>query len=389
MKKIASNLSFALLVILASCNTFSSDESMPDSLSEYALDKSEHGGGSESQNQPGVITAGEWNDLENWSFWNTIIEKEDYNSFPEYWSLHNNNRISVSLNGPNSLPVVDVLVKLKRNDVTVFSAKTDNRGKAELWVDLFQRNNNVDFSTLTIDINDGAVIITDVKPHHEGVNEIEVASMQTEDKIEISFVVDATGSMGDELEFLKTELVDVISRVKDMNSESSILTSAVFYRDEGDEYVTKISNFTNDNNSTIDFIKKQSADGGGDFPEAVHTALDKAVNELQWSTEAKTRLLFLLLDAPPHYKKQVISDIQKTILKATEKGIKIIPITASGIDKETEFLMRFMSVTTNGTYVFITNHSGIGNDHLEASVGEYQVEYLNDLMVRLINKYAQ
>ena len=129
--------------------------------------------------------------------------------------------------------------------------------------------------------------------------------------------------------------------------------------------------------------------GGGDFPEAVHSALDKAVNELQWSTNAKTRILFLVLDAPPHHDNSVISNIQISLLKTAEKGIKIIPITASGIDKETEFLMRFLAMTTNGTYVFITNDSGIGNSHLQASVGEYQVEFLNNLMVRLINKYAE
>jgi hypothetical protein len=39
--------------------------------------------------------------------------------------------------------------------------------------------------------------------------------------------------------------------------------------------------------------------------------------------------------------------------------------------------------------VFITNDSGVGNDHLQASVGEYQVELLNKLMVRLINKYTK
>jgi hypothetical protein len=51
--------------------------------------------------------------------------------------------------------------------------------------------------------------------------------------------------------------------------------------------------------------------------------------------------------------------------------------------------MRFFSISTNSTYVFITNHSGIGENHIEASVGKYQVEFLNNLMVRLINKYAE
>lgn len=110
---------------------------------------------------------------------------------------------------------------------------------------------------------------------------------------------------------------------------------------------------------------------------------------MQWSDLAKTKIAFLLLDAPPHYHQQIIEDINGSIKKAAEKGVKIIPITASGIDKETEFLMRFLSISTNGTYVFITNDSGIGNDHIEPSIGEYEVEYLNDLMVRLINKYSK
>jgi len=44
---------------------------------------------------------------------------------------------------------------------------------------------------------------------------------------------------------------------------------------------------------------------------------------------------------------------------------------------------------TNGTYVFITNHSGVGNEHIEATVGEYQVEKLKDLIARLIIAYAK
>ena len=51
--------------------------------------------------------------------------------------------------------------------------------------------------------------------------------------------------------------------------------------------------------------------------------------------------------------------------------------------------MRNFSIATNGTYVFITNDSSVGNEHLEPSVGEYEVEYLKDLMVRLIKKYSE
>lgn len=380
MKNRGFNLLLLFLLVLTSCSMHESGEVFPSAKKEV------NPGG---QSQSGVITAGEWNDLDNWSFWDVIINKEEFKSLPSYWSFFSNNRISVKIVDADSLPVVDAAVHLKREGEIIFHAKTDNQGKAELWVGLFQQTSNVDFTSLTIDVNNSQHIIENVKPYKDGINRITMSPVSTANKIEVSFVVDATGSMGDELEFLKTELLDVIARVKHDNPNSTFATSSVFYRDEGDAYVTRVSGFTNDINKTVNFIKDQNADGGGDFPEAVHTALDKAINELQWSLSAKTRLIFLLLDAPPHHNTAVIANLQSSIAKAAEKGIKIIPVTASGIDKETEFLMRFISISTNGTYVFITDHSGIGESHLEPTVGQYQVEYLNDLMVRLINKYAQ
>lgn len=376
-------LPIILFLLLISCSKESSD------ISPSIYSSSTGSSNSGNQNHTGIITAAEWNDLDNWIFWENIISTNDFKSIPQHWTIFNNNRIAVTVVSSDSTPIIDALVKLKRDGTTIFTARTDNKGKAELWIDIFNNNTNIDFSKLTIDINNGTDVSLTVKSFKDGPNKIVIPSTTIENKIEISFVVDATGSMGDELEFLKTELLDVISKIKKENPNSMVLTSSVFYRDEGDDYVTRVSNFTNDNNTTVNFIRNQSAGGGGDTPEAVHSALDKAVNELQWSSNAKTRIMFLVLDAPPHHNNSVIGSIQASILKAAEKGIKIIPITASGIDKETEFLMRFLSISTNGTYVFITDDSGIGNSHLQASVGDFQVEYLNNLMIRLINKYAE
>jgi hypothetical protein len=380
MKNKILNLIIIACTVLASC----SKSSLPTPNSS-----SSGNGDSTNQNQAGVVTAGEWNDNENWDFWGKIINEKDYKSTPSHWKFFNNNRISVHIVGSDSTPIIDAVVKLKRDGLTIFSTRTDNKGNTELWADLYNNDSNVDLTKLIIEINNGAKIVPTVKLFKDGKNNIILPPTSVDNKIELSFVVDATGSMGDELKYLKTELADVISRVKVANPNSTVFTSSVFYRDKNDEYVTKISDFTTDNNITTNFINNQSADGGGDFPEAVHSALDKAINELQWSANAKTRILFLVLDAPPHFDDTVISDIQASISKASEKGIKIIPITASGINKETEFLMRFFSISTNGTYVFITDHSGIGDSHLVPTVGPYQVEFLNNLMVRLINKYAE
>ena len=69
-------------------------------------------------------------------------------------------------------------------------------------------------------------------------------------------------------------------------------------------------------------------------------------------------------------------------------GIKIIPLVASDANKSVEYLMRYFSVYTNGTYVFLTDDSGIGNKHMKPSTKDFKVEKLNDLIVRLINKYS-
>jgi hypothetical protein len=378
-------LQIALLftVIFTACKKSDSSTSVAPDTTPSAK------GGSGHNYQAGVITAAEWNDLDNWTFWESLEPQKDNKSQPSYWGIYNTNRISVSITGTDGKPVISALVMLKKNGETLFTTRTDNKGKAELWSDLLQQNTNVDYSQLSIEINQGAYTINTVKPFSEGVNTITISPTPIDNRIELAFVVDATGSMGDELEYLKTEFMDVINRVKTNNPNASLATSSVFYRDQTDDYVTRVSAFSNDISTTLNFIKQQSAGGGGDFPEAVHTALNKTLSELQWSANARTRIIFLILDAPPHHDSPIISEIQQAARTAAGMGIKIIPVTASGIDKETEFLMRALSITTNGTYVFITDDSGVGNEHLSPTVGQYNVEYLNNLMVRLINKYAE
>lgn len=333
-------------------------------------------GGNSNPDQSGVITAGEWSDLQEWDFWKSLINKQDFSTDLDTWDISLLKRYTLKVTDKVGKPLFDQKVEIKENGITMWTSKTNNNGIAELW------RTEVGESVLVV--ND-ELSIPNPKLFEDEINELQITLTGVQlEKAEISFVVDATGSMGDELDFLKVELEDIINRVK--QSHSNISTSSVFYRDEGDAYVTRVSEFTTDIKSTVNFIKAQSADGGGDFPEAVHSALDKSINELQWTQGIKSKIIFLLLDAPPHNTSEVSQEYFELVSRASAKGIKIIPIVASGIDKPTEFLMRHTAILTNGTYVFITDDSGIGNDHLEPSIGEYEVEFLNDLLVRLVNE---
>jgi hypothetical protein len=84
----------------------------------------------------------------------------------------------------------------------------------------------------------------------------------------------------------------------------------------------------------------------------------------------------------------VQAKIRTLTKQAAGKGIRIVPITASGTGKATEYLMRSLALGTNGTYTFLTNHSGVGNSHLEPTTDHYDVESLNDLLVRVLKSYT-
>ena len=73
---------------------------------------------------------------------------------------------------------------------------------------------------------------------HNGDVDIDIALQNEAVKLDLMFMIDTTGSMGDELEYLKIELGDVIKRVaKETGVE--INTSVNFYRDSEDEYVVR------------------------------------------------------------------------------------------------------------------------------------------------------
>ncbi|MCP2027353.1 hypothetical protein L1276_002510 [Flavobacterium sp. HSC-32F16] len=384
-------INFLVIFLLFSCkkadSTSSAEIKTEASAATDASGSETEGPQQQLQIQAGQITAGEWNDLNNWAFWESLNENSEFSEMSTYWNYNLRDRISVNIKS-GSENVIDIPVSLlnSKNEI-VWISRTNNKGNAELWP-LLKNSKNSESKNLKVKIGNETFenIQNYNKLKNNNLSLKNYSKRNHETIIDVAFMVDATGSMGDEIDYLKEELSDVISKVKEQNQNAKINTGAVFYRDQNEEYVTKVSDFSSNINTTVSFIKEQSAAGGGDFPEAVETALDKSINSLQWSGNATSRILFLVLDAPPHYDEQIVSQIHTLVETASKKGIKIIPITASGIDKETEFLMRYMAIATNGTYVFITNDSGIGNDHIAASVGDYQVEYLNKLMERLINE---
>lgn len=128
--------------------------------------------------------------------------------------------------------------------------------------------------------------------------------------VQVGFVVDCTASMGPYIEATKETIIKTAQRLYEMNN-TTVEFAGVMYRDippQDKTYVTRKFEFDPDVQAFVSFIQEQSAQGGGDGPEAVASALHEAV-QLKWKTSNTqdeentthiTRTLIFVTDAPPH-----------------------------------------------------------------------------------------
>jgi hypothetical protein len=329
-----------------------------------------------------LLTAGELSDFKKWKLWGDYSEKE-FKEYGKHWKLFPRQRYCVQVQNGSRQAIAGEKVYLVNTDTkdTVWQSFTDNTGKAELWAAIQEGEDQQ--GRYSIYCNNQLVPLAQV--FDKGINRITINQpCHASNNVDIAFVVDATGSMGDEIRYLQVELADIISHVSEKYKEVNLRLGSVFYRDHGDEYLTRPFDFQTDPAALLKFIKNQSAMGGGDTPEAVDAALTSALNDLHWKEDARSKILFLVLDAPPH--DDARDQVDKQILLAAQQGIRIVPIVCSGIDKSTEYLMRSMALATNGSYVFLTDDSGIGNKHIKPTTDEFKVELLNALVQRLIGE---
>lgn len=336
----------------------------------------------------GILTAAEVNDFARWQFWTKLNEGE-FATQKQLWRFVMTTRIPVQLMLDNNTPVVDAIVDiLDEQGKPLWTARTDNTGKAELWPDAFTEIKKTAQYKLKVHYS-GETFDFEVNQTNGNLNTYIIKKpCAISNNLDIAFVVDATGSMGDEINFIKSDLDTFIKQTANENKDINIRLGSVFYRDRSDEYLVKYSPFSSNSHITDNFILDQRADGGGDYPEAVDNALAYACDSLEWSESARARLLFLILDAGAHSDEVTKNSLTQSIALAAKKGIRIVPVICSGLNKADEVLMRYIALATNGTNVYLTNHSRTGNDHLVPSADHYKVETLSELLNRITRQFS-
>jgi len=209
-------------------------------------------------------------------------------------------------------------------------------------------------------------------------------------QLDLVFLIDATGSMGDEIDKLKATVRTIANEVARLPAKPDLCFGLVAYRDKGDAYLVRSHDLTNDLSAFQGVLNQLSANGGGDYPEAMNEALHDTVHSLSWRGNGTTRMVFLIADAPPHldYTGPQYDD---DMAAALGKGIKIFSVGASGLDKQGEYIQRQMAQYTAGKFVFLTYDradnpaSGPGRETVH-DVQNYGVDTLDRLIVRLVRE---
>jgi hypothetical protein len=163
-----------------------------------------------------------------------------------------------------------------------------------------------------------------------------------------------------------------------------VRVSATFYRDRVDEAVVQQIPFTTNVAGFAAMMQNVNASGGGDYPEDMNAGLEAAMTRLSWSEGPAVRAIVLVADAPPQQYADEQYTYRQAAADASRRGIRIVPVAASGADRNVEYLFRALGTMTSTPYVYLTDDSGVGNAHMEADTDRVAVERFNDLLTRMI-----
>jgi hypothetical protein len=218
-------------------------------------------------------------------------------------------------------------------------------------------------------------------------NEVEAAhavlAPGAKSTLDVSLVIDTTGSMGDEIAYLQSEFNELISVIQAKHPYAQQHWSLVLYKDVVDVYIARWYDFRTNPGDLQAKLLEASAGGGGDEPESPEVAIDVA-NRLSWrQDDATARVMFWVTDAPHHPEKaQQMADVLRA---SRDRKIHIYPVAASGASPAAEAVMRSAAQLTGGRYVFLTDDSGVGNAHEIPHIPCYYVTKLGQAILRMVD----
>ncbi len=187
--------------------------------------------------------------------------------------------------------------------------------------------------------------------------------------LDLVFVMDATGSMGDEIRDVQANLLGLVRIFTRLAPTLDV--GFVAFKDRGDDYLVRsfpLTAMRGGNLSQIQtFVGRLEASGGGDVPEPVAYALEQAV-AMSWRPEAEGRIV-VIGDAPSHRSDWAKAFGEASAFAAGERRVSAI---FTGDDPEGREFFERLATAGGGDFV---QHRGQMMESVLLSVLDKEVRW--------------
>jgi hypothetical protein len=188
-------------------------------------------------------------------------------------------------------------------------------------------------------------------------------------RLDVHFLIDATGSMSDEINQLKANMITISERIHALPSSPDVRFGMTIYRDRGDLFVSRTFEFTPDVEKFTEELRNIAAEGGGDYAESLNEGLHNAIHMPEWRVD------------------ETDYNYAEDVFEAAERGIKIFPLASSGLDDQGEYIFRQLAQISSGKFLFLTyGAGGVPGNETPHHVDDYSVLSLDELVVRLVEE---
>lgn len=335
------------------------------------------------------LTAGEVDDNAQWDDYLLYLRNYSGTSVIEV-DVSERHQIWVTDNQEN--PVLGARIGIKAGGEEVMVLRTHSNGRALFFPRALDPAQQADSYTINVTLNgltESYTITAEGSQREWFVTHPGADQLPNTVNLDILFLIDATGSMSDEINQLKENIRAVAAQIDTLPAQPDVRFGMVTYRDQGDIYLTNVTDFTPDIDLFAGSLAEVRADGGGDYPEDLNQALSQAIHQPEWRVENSVSLVFLVADAPPHLDYGQENHYAVEMLAAATRGIKIYPIASSGLDAQGEYIFRQLAQVTDGRFIFLTYGAegpGSTGTETEFNVSDYTVSSLDSLVVRIVEE---
>jgi hypothetical protein len=337
------------------------------------------------------LTASAHDDNEEYSYYLEYLQR--YEDIADVYHQDFSNRFIIRITDWEDNPLFNIPFQITNVlDTVLWHARTVTNGESVLFPKIMFAGSDLDKLYVKMDYQ-GVHQVQKIRREPDEITTLKLAQIDNDSdlSLDILFILDATGSMGDEIQQLQDNIYSIHTRIKNYFHFLPMRFGLVMYRDRGDKFLVRKFDFTDSIDEFQLYVDEVKAAGGGDNPEDVQTALKEALQQMSWSDDA-VKLSFLIADAPPHLDYNQDYTYLNAALDAQKRGIKIYTIGASGLNVQGEYIFRQISALTYSQFIFLTygesgESEGVGTGKVSHHTGDnFESHNLDDLVVNIVKK---